>query len=353
MMRRSWALAGVLALVGAGATAAWLAPPRTGAVASDHYDGRRFHYAPAGVELTLGDHLAWLSAMRRVPWPTWVRDPAQLPPPARVSAGRLRVTFINHATTLIQLDSLNILTDPVWSAHAGPFGRFGAARVRAPGVKLSDLPPIDYVLISHDHYDHLDVPTVRELEHRFHPRFVVGLGVGRELPIPAERVTELDWWATRTGPGIRVTFVPARHQSGRLPLRANSTLWGGFVLESRAGPVYYAGDTGAGDFVDSIAQRYPRIRLANLPVGGSAPYWFMASMHMSAEDAVAACVRLGARQGLAVHFATFAEHTEEPIGQPARDLQGALRRRGLDSARFWTLGFGEGRDVPPLGEAAP
>ncbi len=165
---------------------------------SNHFDGSRF-YNPDGGDHSLGDEVRWLWQMKTVEWPEWLEDVPQPLPIERVGLGALRVTHVNHATVLIQLDGLNIITDPIWSKRAGPASWLGVARVRTPGVKPEHLPPIDYVLISHDHYDHLDLPSVAMIAERDHPKFLVGLGVGRHLRainIREEDIIELDWWQT-------------------------------------------------------------------------------------------------------------------------------------------------------------
>ena len=321
---------------------------------SDHFDGSHFYNAEPG-DHTFSDMIKWMWEMKTVDWPEWVDDPKQPAPPARVSDGRLRVTYINHATVLLQTDGLNILTDPIWSRRAGPFGWLGPARVRAPGIPIDGLPPIDYILISHDHWDHLDLPTLETIVTRDHPTILTGLGVKSLLPDEvAQNAVELDWWQS-TSPsngGMVFTFVPARHQSGRWPLVENKTLWGGFIIESPSGDqVYYAGDTGYGSFLESIHARFNRIRLAVVPIGNYEKRWIMKSQHMNPDDAVPAHVLLRAGQSMGMHYATFAEHPEQTIDAHERDLAAALSEHSVQASEFWILKFGEGRDVPPLGAA--
>jgi L-ascorbate metabolism protein UlaG (beta-lactamase superfamily) len=227
----------------------------------------------------------------------------------------LRVTYINHATILIQMDGINILTDPIWSQRAGPASWFGVKRVRAPGVRFEQLPPIDYVLVSHDHYDHLDLPTVEKLARDHRPEFIVGLGVGRHLESCSTcRIIELDWWQAYQPAGLsmRVIFVPAQHGSGRAaPFTEGRTLWGGFVIDAPGGQVYFAGDTGFGAFVNELAERFSRIRLAVLPIGNYEKRWFMKTQHMNPEDAILVHQLLRAGQSMGMHYATFREHPEQ------------------------------------------
>ena len=244
--------------------------------ASDHFDGSHFANLEGG-DHSFGDMAKWLWQMETVDWPECVEDPPQPPPPERVRPGALRVTHVNHATVLIQIDGLNIITDPIWAGRAGPTSWLGVKRVRSPGVELEQLPPIDADPISHDH---LDLPTIKQLEGCYSPRFLVGLGVGahlRSTGVPANRITELDWWreAGAAGSEVRFVFVPARHGSGRGPFTESRTLWGGWVIDAPDGQVYFASETGHGRFVREIAVRFDRIRLAILPIGNYEERWLM------------------------------------------------------------------------------
>ncbi|MDM8523205.1 MBL fold metallo-hydrolase [Desulfococcaceae bacterium HSG8] len=311
---------------------------------SDHFDGSEFYNPePSGHSFT--DMLKWFWEMDTVDWPDQIEDPEQPAPPEKVGKGDLRVTFINHATLLIQMDNLNILTDPVWSKRVGPTSWLGPERVRAPGVPMENLPRIDYVLISHDHYDHLDKPTIEKLVRRDSPVFLVGLGVSSHLDDEGiSHIEEMDWWQSFT-PGdtdLTFTFVPARHQSGRGPFSENATLWGGYVIESPGGQVYYAGDTAFGKFVRDIGRRFTRIKLAILPIGSYEARWFMKNQHMNPDDAVQAHMILKAAQSVGMHFGTFAEHPEQTVDQHEHDLADALKKYNIPRSEFRVLQFGEG-----------
>lgn len=314
--------------------------------ATGHFDGRRFFYKE---NHTFSDMVKWVWEMETVQWPDWVDDPPLPKPLDRVGEGDLRVTYINHATLLIQIDGLNILTDPVWSERAGPFSWLGAKRVRSPGVSMEDLPGLDVILISHDHYDHLDLGTLRKLNEKHQPQILVGLGVKSILSsLKTDKIIEMDWWQDYEfkQAGLRFTFVPARHGSGRLPLGADRTLWGGFVIEGSNGNVYYAGDTGYDDFLDSIKSRFCSFRLTILPIGSYEKRWFMKTQHMNPEDAAAAHKLLQSKQSVGFHFGTFLEHPEQAIDSHEKDLSSALLKYGIPDSHFWVLKFGEGRDVP-------
>ena len=323
--------------------------PRT---VSDHFDGTRFFNRENETgAYTFIERMKWLWSTKLVEWPEWIDDKKQPPPKKDVALRELRVTHINHATMLIQVDTVNILTDPIWSERASVVSWFGPKRVRAPGVDINDLPCIDVVLISHDHYDHLDIETLKKLTRMFHPKIIVGLGVKALLTSEGiEGVEELDWWQRYDvlPNGIQVVFVPARHGSGRGLFDTNKTLWGGFVVESSVGNIYFAGDTGYGDFLSEIKQRYPSFRLALLPVGHYEPRWMMEPVHMNPDDSVKLHRYLNVQQSVGMHFGTFhgtGAHNNETVDQHEADLRIALKKYDLPETAFWILGFGEGRDV--------
>ena len=323
--------------------------PRYRGAVTDHFDGTRFH-DPVRHSRGLGDFLTWQLTRDAGPWRDRVDAEPGPPPPRRVGFGDLRVTFVGHSTVLVQVDGLNVLTDPVWSERVGPASWLGPERHRPPGIRFEDLPPIDLVLVSHAHYDHLDLPTLRRLVAEHEPRILVGLGNAaflRREGVPGAE--ELDWWdAIRVGRGVRARCVPARHFSNRWIFDGGATLWCGFVLESDAGSVYFAGDTGWGDHFEEIGRRCGPIRLALLPIGAYRPRWFMRPFHVDPEEAVRAHETLGAATSVAIHFGTFAQGDDGQT-EPVDDLEAALaRRERTGRPRFWALREGEGREVPPL-----
>ena len=313
---------------------------------SDHYNGDTFFNAEADNGFL--DHVKWLWSMNTTDWPEWIAD-AQQPAPVKVVHGdnSLRVTYVNHATVLIQAAELNILTDPIWSDRAGPLSLFGARRIRAPGVRFEQLPRIDVVLISHDHYDHLDLPTLQHLVTRDHPVILTGLGVKSRLAsIRSSTVHELDWWQQYALPegNTKITFVPTRHGSGRSLFDTNKTLWGGYSIQLPAGNVLFMGDTAFGECVREIADRFSGFRLAILPIGNYEPRWFMKTQHMNPDDAVRTQNAVRATHGMGIHFATFEEHPEQTVDAHEKDLAIALKTHGLEKERFWVPAFGEARD---------
>ncbi len=310
---------------------------------TDHFDGTQF--SMEGASHTFSDMVKWLWQMESVDWPEWINDPEQPPPVDRVEHGELIVTYINHATTLIQIDGLNILTDPIWSLRAGPFSMFGPKRIRRPGVLLENLPEIDLILISHDHWDHLDIKSIQKIYKRDTSFILTGLGTDAILRSKQiNQVKGLDWWQQYQigSDNIIVTFVPALHNSGRWPLRHNRTLWGGFVIQSPAGSVYFGGDTGYGEFIQQISERFDKFRLAILPIGSYEKRWFMKNQHMNPEDAVNVHLALNAKQSIGMHYATFSEHPEQAVNAHELDLDIALKKYGVLANKFKILQFGQG-----------
>ena len=316
--------------------------------ATDHFDGEHFYNSGTGLRGN-GSVLRWLANRKPGPWREWIDEPPGAPPPERVTGDGVRATFVGHSTVLIQTAGINILCDPIWSMRASPFSWIGPRRHRAPGIRFEDLPPIDSVLQSHDHYDHLDIPTVRRIASQSHPKFVVPLGVSARLVrknvTSLEHISELDWWqSVDMRNNLKITSVPARHFSGRSLSDRNKTLWCGYMIEGPAGAIYFAGDSGYGSHFQEINRRFPNIRLAFLPIGAYIPQWFMGPVHVSPADAVRAHEELGAATSIGIHFGTF-RLADDGEDRPVIDLQRALDARKPMNP-FFTLAAGEGRDIP-------
>jgi len=276
----------------------------------------------------------WLVGERRVrPLPVVEPDAAAL----RDNAGQPTVTWIGHSTLLVQLDGVNFLTDPTWSSRSGPFSDLvGVARYTPPALAFDDLPHIDFVLISHDHYDHLDEPTVRHLAQRFDPRFVVPLGIKSWL---ADRgianVVELDWGESITLDGLTIVCTPAQHGSGRTLLDQGRRLWASWaVLGSKR--FYFAGDTGYYEHFKEIGEALGPFDLAALPIGSYTPRALARPVHMSPEEALQAWTDLHAARFLGIHWGTFAL-AREPYDEPPRRIAAEVARRHLDGGRVWIL----------------
>jgi len=273
---------------------------------SDHFDGRHFFNEEPFEEQNPSELARWQLSRRRGAWPDSDAI-AEAAPPARVGGGALRVTMVNHATVLIQMDSLNILTDPVWSPKVGFEGQLGVRRHRPPGIAFDSLPRIDIILISHDHYDHMDLPSLLRLQRRYHPRIITGLGNPGYLATQGVRGAEqLDWWQSASLSGaVRVTAVPARHWSGRSFTDRYERLWEGFVIEGARDTVYFAGDTGWGRMYRELHARWSRFTLALLPVAPFRPRWYMARKHLSPNDAVRVAIETRSAKVIPIHWGTF------------------------------------------------
>jgi L-ascorbate metabolism protein UlaG (beta-lactamase superfamily) len=316
---------------------------------SDHFNGEHFYNPHNGFPRVGGGLIQWLAHRKPGPWRKWTDAAPGAIPPERVSDGALRVTFIGHSSVLIQIDGINILCDPIWSKRASPVSWAGPKRRRAPGIPFEELPKIDLVLQSHDHYDHFDVPTLRRIASQWKPNFAVPLGVASRLiskKIAVDpQIAELDWWQpARFSELICITAVPARHFSGRGLRDRNKTLWCGYVVETPSGAVLFAGDTAYGPHFAEIRARFPKIRLALLPIGAYRPQWFMGPVHISPADAVRAHKEVGAATSVGIHFGTFRladDGEEEPVAELQRALDHEKQRH-----RFWILDPGEGRDIP-------
>jgi len=229
----------------------------------------------------------------------------------------------------------------MYSDRAGPLNLLGPRRVRRPAVPFDDLPPIAIVLLSHNHYDHCDLRTLRMLAERFDPLAVTPLGNGALLrSARMRRVEELDWWQqARTSP-LPITLTPAHHFSARTPLDRNRALWGGFTLFLNGARIFFAGDTAYAPFFSDVRQRLGPIDLALLPIGAYEPRWFMQAVHMNPPEAVQAHLDLDAAESIGMHFGTF-QLTTEGIDEPLRALDDARRVRNVAPSRFRTLDFGE------------
>jgi L-ascorbate metabolism protein UlaG (beta-lactamase superfamily) len=319
---------------------------RAASPGSDHYDGQRFFNPHAPQGKSLDDVRRWRRTRQKQPWPARISDPP-FPPPHPAGPGEIAATFIGHSTFFLQIGGVRILLDPIWSERCSPVRFAGPKRARAPGQPLDAMPGVDLLLVSHNHYDHMDLPTLRKVRRRWAAATVTGLDNARHLAKAGIKpVTELDWWQSVDIAGARVTYVPAQHFSSRSLRDRNRSLWGGFVVEAGGKVVYFGGDSGYCPHFAEIGVRFPRIDLALLPIGAYEPRWFMRQQHMNPEEAVRAHLDLRARRSLGMHFGTF-QLTDEAIDAPVEALRQAQTRAGVSQDAFDVLGFGETRGFRP------
>jgi L-ascorbate metabolism protein UlaG (beta-lactamase superfamily) len=313
---------------------------------SDHFDGTRFVDPHGMPPKSIADLLRWWSTRgSRIAWAASVPSPYADMPPARVDGQNLRISFVGHASLLIQTAGLNMLVDPVWSERVSPFGFVGPKRVNDPGVAFDALPKIDVVLVSHNHYDHLDIATLSRLAVRHGPRVITPLGNDTIMRAhdPTIAAEAYDWGdRVALGSGIEVTLAPMRHWSARGVLDRNKALWAAFILVTPAGRIYHVADSGYGDgfrFREARAL-YGPFRLAILPIGAYEPRWFMRDQHMNPEESVQAFLECGTEFALAHHHGTF-HLANEAIEAPAAALAAALTQAGIPAERFRTLKPGQ------------
>ncbi len=253
------------------------------------------------------------------------------------------VTWIGHATLLIQAGGVNILTDPHMSERASPVSFAGPKRVVPPALSFEELPRIDLVLISHNHYDHLDEGTVKQLasSRNGSPLFLVPLGVKEWFQAKGiHNVREMDWWETDEVPGLTLHFVPTQHWSARSPFDRNETLWGAWVVESPDFRFFFCGDAGYSDHFREIARKFGSFDLAAIPIGAYEPRWFMKAAHINPAEAVQVHRELDSRFSIAIQWGTFVL-SDEPLDEPPVRLAEALAEAGVDPGRFVTLRHGE------------
>eukprot|EP01035_Chromulina_nebulosa_P019739 gene19739-25671_t len=311
---------------------------------SDHFDGQKFYGPVPSGRKPLPQLLRWRLAGKRAVWPRRFANPASDPVLPRSEPGTIRVTVIGRVTSLFQIEGVNLLVDPVWSERASPLSFLGPRRARRPGIVIDDLPKIDLVLVSHNHYDHLDLATLKSLVDRHDPLIVTPLGNDTIIrrKVATARTVALDWDQHHQLEPFSITAVPVQHWSARGVRDRNAALWAGFVLRWRNHSLFFAGDTrfGGGWWAKRARQPDRTYDLAMLPIGAYEPRWSMEDSHMMPEEALASFDLLDARYALGCHFGTF-NLTDEPVADPTDRLTAELLRRNIDPARFRTLDPGQ------------
>jgi L-ascorbate metabolism protein UlaG (beta-lactamase superfamily) len=315
---------------------------------SDHFDGERFFDAAAAPPRGRLDLLLWFLQRRlrrtKAKWPDWAPSPFADHPPPRVEGAACRVCYVGHASWLIQAAGLNILLDPIWSERASPFRTIGPKRVNDPGISFTKLPPIDVVLVSHAHYDHLDLATLSRLNAAHRPRIITPLGNDTIMRNhdPAIAAEAFDWDDRVDLGGATVTLIPTSHWSARNLSDRNMSLWASFVIDAPCGKIYFVGDSGygGGRLFRRARERSGPFKLAILPIGAYEPRWFMRDQHMNPAEAVQALIDCGAELALASHYGTF-QLTDEAIDAPVLALAEALQAAGIPPERFRALRPGE------------
>lgn len=310
---------------------------------SEHFNGKRFVNPTLQTQFkpTFYNFIKMMSH-KRAKWPKHVENKGtpQLNHP--LTNNDFAITFINHATFLIQTEQINILTDPVWSKRASPVSWAGPKRVRKPGVDLDNLPKIDLILISHNHYDHLDKKTLKKIATKHSPIILVPIGEKKRLKSwGIKHITELNWWDQQTiSPIVQITFTPSQHASARSIFNRDKTLWGSYFIKIQNRTIYYGADSGYSPHFSEISKRLSPPDVAILSIGAYLPQFFMQPIHTSPAEAVLAHKDLRAKQSIAMHYGTF-QMSAEAMDQPIIDLQKARKNEGITPQEFITLHEGE------------
>lgn len=308
---------------------------------TDHFNGRTFvNYGNAKAKGPMSV-LKWLITRKKGKWPRNTAETFGKKPSTHVGKGT-RISFINHSSFLIQTQNKNILIDPVFSERVSPFTFAGPRRMRAPGIPLDELPHIHYIFISHNHYDHLDMPCVQELQNRHAPAFIVPLGVKALLQKKGiGNVVEMDWWdEVRLEDQLTVRCAPAQHFSGRGMFDRDKTLWCGFVIDAASTKLYFTGDTAYNQkLFQQIKTTFGPFDLSIIPIGAYQPRWFMNTIHCSPDEAVQIHMDIQSRRSLACHFGTF-PLADESSDDPVNDLNRAMTAKNLSLDDFTVLSEG-------------
>lgn len=301
---------------------------------SDHFDGKNFKNLTGIPANGLAEVFKYITTRNPEPWQrnyeTFVREE-----PLPISDGNdVHVTFVNHSTFIIQYEGMTILTDPVWSQRCSPVQFVGPARFRPPGVRYSDIAHVDLVVISHNHYDHLDKISIQNIIKDHNPKFIVPLGLDHLIrKWGATQIEVLDWWQTSKTGGLNIQAVPANHFTSRGTFDRDQTLWCGYILEKKGHKIYFAGDTGYGEVFKEIGQREGPIDVSLIPIGAYLPRWFMSPIHVSPKESVLIHQDVKSQHSIGMHFGTFALADDGP-NRPIADLAIEKSNRSIAEDEF-------------------
>lgn len=311
---------------------------------TDHFDGKLFYHAGLESDHSFWSVLKWTVSRPSLNYPDWLENKSKPQLPEKLEDKKVAATFINHASFLLQTKNFNFVTDPIWAQRASPVSFLGPKRFRDPGIKLDELPPIHFVVLSHNHYDHFDLQSLEDLHKKFRPVFIMALGNAKLVEkIEGIQVVELDWWQPHTitvnGATAKITLVPSQHWSARGLTDKREALWGGYVVEADAAKIYFAGDTGYNqEIFTTIGETFKDLDLALLPIGAYEPRWFMKVNHINPEEAVQIHLTIKPKISVAMHYGAF-RLSDEEFGQPEKDLEAAKVKLNVEN--FITLDVGE------------
>lgn len=308
---------------------------------SDHFNGKRFQNPSRRSAKGFSAVFKYVFTRKRDKWTKNYESYHRTDTPPVPSPDQVQYTFVNHSTFLIQHQGLHILTDPIWSDRCSPFQWAGPQRMRPPGLAFDALPDLDVVLISHNHYDHLDKNTIQKINLKHSPTYITSLGVGNYLKsIGCEKIIELDWWQSHDFQGINFKAVPANHFSSRGTFDRNTSLWSGFVMRSTEKSIYFLGDSGYSNIFKEIGQREGPFDLSLIPIGAYLPRWFMSPIHISPEESVKVHIDVQSKKSVAMHFGTFPLADDNPE-RSQTELKKAIAAAKISEAEFMIPDEGE------------
>jgi L-ascorbate metabolism protein UlaG (beta-lactamase superfamily) len=305
---------------------------------TNNFDGKKFYNLNRTKQgQNFKALLKWLFTRNKSIWPKYVPNEYSDIPPDFINDGTIRISFIGHATFLIQTDGLNIITDPVFSDRAAFAKFFGPKRVAKPGIDIESLPKIDMVLVSHNHYDHLDIKSLKYLAKKDNPLMILPIGNEKIMAKISDNTKFLSWGE----PYKNICFEPSQHWSSRTPFDRNKSLWGSFIIKAKAGNICFIGDTGYDEALfKKIGSKYSGMKISIIPIGSYEPRWFMKDIHVNPEEAVKIHVDLNTKLSIASHFATF-QLSDESYEKPVEDLKKALNMHGMTTNDFVAMKNGQ------------